>query len=177
MYFTHIRVFVKIGQSYYFSRTTTCHQPQTSARNITPAFTAGPTPEASNDTPEKCFILFFDDKIMDGIMLVLKLWNMIREQLQFREQQQQRRGWCWGFLSLMAASGTPTCPLKKCGTLVSEHLCTVLLCLRVAFHSSLSVCNLMVLTHDGKNRPWTNVFPLEKRGTCSQTVICSHSCK
>lgn len=56
-------------------------QPQTSAttrtaaRNIMPAFTPGPTPEASNaDTPEKCFTLFFEDQIIDEIVT----WTNIR---------------------------------------------------------------------------------------------------
>ncbi|KAL7846700.1 hypothetical protein SRHO_G00216800 [Serrasalmus rhombeus] len=50
-------------------------QPQTSAttrtaaRNVMPAFTPGPTPEASNaDTPEKSFTLFVEDQIIDEIV-------------------------------------------------------------------------------------------------------------
>lgn len=40
-----------------------------------PAFTPGPTPEASNaDTPEKCFTLFFEEQIIDEIVT----WTNIR---------------------------------------------------------------------------------------------------
>ncbi|KAL7868524.1 hypothetical protein SRHO_G00099080 [Serrasalmus rhombeus] len=48
---------------------------RTAARNIMPAFTPGPTPEASNaDTPEKSFTLFVEDQIIDEIVT----WTNIR---------------------------------------------------------------------------------------------------
>ncbi|CAL9691030.1 unnamed protein product [Knipowitschia caucasica] len=51
-----------------------------------PSFTPGPTPEASNaDTPEKCFSLFFEDKIIDQIVT----WTNIRidaEAVKYRKR-------------------------------------------------------------------------------------------
>lgn len=164
-------------------------QPQTSAttrtaaRDIMPAFTPGPTPEVSNaDTPEKCFTLFFEDQIIDEIVT----WTNIR--IDAEATKYQRR--------TAAVQRTTAAEVRTIleififsGCQMNNHLSTKEMwnpgtgapVYRAAmseghFCSSLPVCDLMTLTNGGKDRPWTNLLPVEKYGTYSLTTVKSFMC-